>query len=192
MQTGQEEDSAIALVHQWIEQCVIDLSLCPFAGAPYRAGKVRIATCSKDSESRYFRLVESELERLLDEPTGPETTLIIGLQVLDDFLDFNDFLASAEALLTVDDRDSHIQIASFHPEYRFAGVDAKDVGNYTNRSPFPIVQWLRTESVTKAVSATDTSLIPDNNIATLKAMQPARLRSLFPWVDQAVGGSGDG
>lgn len=183
MQTGLEEDSAITLVKQWIEQCVIDLSLCPFAAAPYRAGRVRIAICSKESESEYFRLIEAELEHLLSDLNGSETTLIVGQRVLGDFLDFNDFLTSAEALLTVNDRASHIQIASFHPDYRFGGVDAGDVGNYTNRAPFPIVQWLRTDSVTKAVNAMDTSAIPDNNIATLKAMQPTRLRSLFPWVE---------
>ena len=46
-----------------------------------------------------------------------------------------------------------IQVASFHPRYQFAGTDADDVTNYTNRSPFPLLHLLREESVERAVAA---------------------------------------
>jgi len=173
----------VSLVQQWIEQCVIDLSLCPFASVPYRAGSVRIVVCNKDSEADFLVTLEAELDNLLEDVDNCETTLVVGQNVLEDFLDFNDFLTGVENLLAVENRDSHIQMASFHPDYRFAGVEANDVGNYTNRAPFPIVQWLRTASVAKAVAATDTMAIPDKNIATLNSVSVERLRSLFPWVN---------
>jgi len=150
--------TTVQQVSQWVEQCVIDLSLCPFAGVPYRAGKVRIVVC------------DSPLE--------------VAQKALPDFLDFNDFLADVEALLRVDDRHLDFQMASFHPQYRFAGVDADDIGNYTNRSPFPVVQWLQADSVAKAVASTDTLGIPDANIKRLKAMGAAECRQRFPWVKQ--------
>jgi len=182
MMQSSTNHATVSLVQQWIEQCVIDLSLCPFASLPYRAGNVRIVVCSKDSESDFLALLEVELDNLLKDANAAETTLIVGQKVLEDFLDFNDFLTRAEALLAIDARDAHIQMASFHPDYRFAGTDADDAGNYTNRAPFPIVQWLRTESVAKAVSATDTMAIPEKNIAALKSVSSEQLRKLFPWV----------
>ena len=169
-------------VSQWIEQCVIDLSLCPFAGAPYRAGRVRIVVCESRSEVDFLAQIESELISLADRPDLVETTLIVAQKALPDFLDFNDFLADVEELLRVDDRHLDFQMASSHPQYRFAGVDADDTGNYTNRSPFPVVQWLQADSVAKAAAGTDTLAIPDANIAKLKAMGSAACSKRFPWV----------
>ncbi len=168
------------LVQQWIEQCVIDLSLCPFASAPYRAGRVRIAVCQSGSEIEYLQMLDTELGRLAAD-ISVETTLVVAQRALSDFFDFNDFLSHAEALLETVDRESKLQIASFHPQYQFAGVAPSDVGNYTNRAPFPIIQWLRADTVAQAVQATDTLAIPDNNIETLKSISSSRLAALFPW-----------
>lgn len=177
-----KSQAVVEQVNRWVEQCVIDLSLCPFASFPYRTGKVRIAVCDGHSESDFLKLLQSELT-LLRESTGDiETTLVVCMDIHGDFLDFNDFLADAEALLKTNRCQSEVQIASFHPQYRFAGVDENDAGNFTNRAPFPIVQWLRTDSVTLAVESTDTSLIPQHNIQTLQSLDVSRLRALFPWV----------
>ena len=169
-------------ISQWVEQCVIGLSLCPFAGAPYRAGRVRIAVCYSDSVADYLAQIESELLKLADDPALAETTLVVADNTLADFLDFNDFLADVEDLLLVDDRDQDFQMASFHPQYRFAGVDAEDIGNYTNRSPYPVVQWLRADSVAKAAASTDTLAIPDANIRQLSEMGKAECLKRFPWL----------
>ncbi len=167
---------------QWIQQCVVDLSLCPFASAPYRAGKVRIAICQQASEACFLELLDTELVALDEDVDGEvETTLVAAPYALPDFFDFNEFLARADALLDVHDRHLKLQIASFHPRYQFAGVAATDAGNYTNRAPYPIIQWLRADTVAKAVEATDTLAIPDKNIETLKGMSAAELASLFPW-----------
>jgi len=170
------------LVCRWIEQCVIDLSLCPFASLPYRAGRVRIAVCGSDSETDYLAQIESELIKLIDDAGEVETTLIVAEKTLIDFLDFNDFLTDVESLLQQDDRQAAFQMASFHPQYQFAGVDAEDAGNYTNRAPFPVVQWLRADTVAKAVAGTDTLAIPEANIQKLKSMSIDECRKLFPWV----------
>ena len=175
--------TAAEQISQWIEQCVIGLSLCPFAGVPYRAGRVRIVVCDSDSEIDFLAQIESELNYLVNDSEMVETTLIVANNTLADFLDFNDFLANVETLLQVDDRDQNFQMASFHPQYQFAGVDAADIGNYTNRSPFPVVQWLRADSVAKAAASTDTLAIPEANIRKLNALGTAACRKQFPWVN---------
>lgn len=170
------------LINQWIERCVIDLSLCPFASAPYRTGKVRIVTCATESAEGFLADIKAELDRLAANSSEIETTLIAAEIALTDFLDFNEFLTSVEALLQVDNLEQDFQMASFHPHYRFAGVDEDDAGNYTNRAPYPIVQWLRTDTVARAAAAMDTLAIPDANIEKLKNLESEKLRGLFPWV----------
>jgi len=43
------------------------------------------------------------------------------------------------------------QIASFHPNYQFAGTKSDDAENYTNRSPYPLLHILREASLEKAI-----------------------------------------
>ena len=63
------------------------------------------------------------------------------------------------------------QLATFHPDYCFAGVDANDVTNYTNRSPYPMLHLLREEQLEKAINDYgDTSKIPENNMACLRKL----------------------
>lgn len=160
---------------------MIGLSLCPFAKVPYRSGSVRVEVYEGAEEARYLAMIQAELERLITCSTI-ETTLIAATNVLPGFLDFNDFLDPVEDLLQKDNLDMEFQLASFHPQYHFAGVGEHDPGNYTNRAPFPLVQWLRSDTVATAADATDTLAIPQHNIARLSGLDASQLQSLFPWV----------
>ena len=71
---------------------------------------------------------------------------------------------------TTDDSGT-LQIASFHPDYQFAGTAPDDVANYTNRSPYPMLHLQREESVERAVDAyPDAERIPERNIATMRRL----------------------
>jgi hypothetical protein len=69
------------------------------------------------------------------------------------FLDFNDFLNRADNLLAALGLDGEVQIASFHPQFQFAGTTADDISNATNRAPYPTLHLLREASVDAAVAA---------------------------------------
>ncbi len=56
---------------------------------------------------------------------------------------YNDFLDIADALLDELELAGVIQIASFHPQYRFEGTMKDAIENYTNRSPYPMLHLLR-------------------------------------------------
>jgi hypothetical protein len=89
--------------------------------------------------------------------------------VLNDFLDYNDFLGVAEAAVADLGLEGVLQVASFHPQYQFAGTGPDDIENYTNRSPYPILHLLREASVERAVAAfPDTAQIYEKNIVTLR------------------------
>jgi hypothetical protein len=101
-------------------------------------------------------------------------------QVLQDFRDFNRFLGVAEAALAELGLEGVIQIASFHPQYRFAGTRASDITNATNRSPHPTLHLLREASISRAVAAfPDAEAIFGRNIETLRALGPAGWRRLL-------------
>jgi hypothetical protein len=71
----------------------------------------------------------------------------------------------SEKLLIKENYDGVYQIASFHPDYCFAGEDENDPANYTNRSIYPMLHILREESLTKALSLyPNPELIPQKNI----------------------------
>ena len=64
-----------------------------------------------------------------------------------------------------------LQIASFHPQFQFAGTASDDMGNYSNRAPFPTLHLLREDSIERAVAAfPDAAEIYQRNIDTLQSL----------------------
>ena len=91
--------------------------------------------------------------------------------MLRDFLDFNDFLDEADGVLQELDLEGEFQIASFHPEFQFAGTAPDDITNFTNRSPYPTLHLLREASIDRAVAACpDAEAIYGRNVETLRAL----------------------
>ena len=67
-----------------------------------------------------------------------------------------------------------LQIASFHPDYQFAGSSSNDISNATNRAPYPILHILREASIDRAVAAfPNASKIFDTNIQTMSNLGDA-------------------
>ena len=162
----------IADTRRWIERAVIGLNLCPFAKAVVARRQVRYVLCEATTPGALLETLGEELLRLRDTP-APEidTTLIVHPHVLADFLDYNEFLDDADALVEQLGLDGELQVASFHPQYRFAGSGPDDIANFTNRSPWPTLHLLREDSVTRAVEAfPDPDAIIERNIATLEKL----------------------
>jgi len=163
---------AIAETRAWVERAVIGLNLCPFAKAVQAKGQVRyIATDATDPDTLLAELC-SELRLLAaTSPSQTDTTLLIHPGVLGNFDDYNDFLDIADAALHALGLDGVLQVASFHPDYRFAGSAADDIANATNRSPYPTLHLLREASVERAVSAfPEPEAIYEANMRTLQAL----------------------
>ena len=105
------------------------------------------------------------------DPTAIDTTLLIHPRVLDDFLDYNDFLDLADAAIADLGLEREIQVASFHPRYQFADSGQDDIENYTNRSPYPTLHLLREASVERALAAfPDAAEIIERNMETLRRL----------------------
>lgn len=181
MYSSMEEATIIAATQQWLEIAVIGLGLCPFAKAVHVKKQIRYVVSAATTPEALQLDLQHELQLLVQTPADQiETTLLIHPGVLNDFLDYNDFLAEADELLVELDLVDAIQIASFHPLYQFAGTQPDDIDNYTNRSPYPMLHLLREASVTQAVAAfPDASSIFEKNIATLRRLGHAGWQALW-------------
>lgn len=166
---------------RWIELAVIGLNLCPFAKAVVAKSQVRYVLSDATTSGALLEALGVELALLRDTPaTDIDTTLIVHPQVLTDFLDYNDFLDSADALVAELGLEGTLQVASFHPHYQFAGTDAEDIENATNRSPYPTLHLLREDSVSRAVAAyPHPDAIIERNVATLQQLGAEGWRKLF-------------
>jgi hypothetical protein len=162
----------LAITRRWLERAVIGLNLCPFAKAVYAKEQVRFVLSDATTPEALLAELGEELLRLRDTPAEQiDTTLLIHPQVLGDFLDYNDFLDDADALVEALALDGVLQVASFHPDYQFAGSAPDDVENFTNRAPYPILHLLREDSVARAMAAfPDPDAIVERNIETLRGI----------------------
>lgn len=162
----------LAATQRWVERAVIGLNLCPFAKAVHAKGQVRYALSDADTRDALLLELGEELLRLRDTPAAElDTTLLVHPRVLQDFPDYNDFLDAADALVAELGLEGIVQVASFHPRYRFAGTTDDDIGNCTNRSPHPMLHLLREDSVERAVAAyPDPDAIVERNQDTLRRL----------------------
>lgn len=167
-----ESEEVIAATRAWLEKAVIGLDLCPFARAVYVRDQVRFVVSEAETPEDLLADLIRELRTLSEaDPEAVDTTLLIHPRVLEDFLDYNDFLDVAEGAVANLGLEGEIQVASFHPRYQFAGTEPDDIENYTNRSPYPILHLLREASVERAVDAfPDVSGISERNIETMRRL----------------------
>ena len=179
--TGLDADTIKADVRRWLERAVIGLNLCPFAKAVYVKRQVRIVVSDASTERALLEQLGEELALLRDTPAEVvDTTLLVHPQVLGDFLDYNDFLDDADGLVEAMELDGVLQVASFHPDYRFADTAPNDAGNLTNRAPWPILHLLREDSIDRAVAAyPDPDSIIERNIATMRELGAEGFRRLL-------------
>lgn len=166
------EDSIIATTQAWIEKAVIGLNLCPFAKAVYVKNQIRYVVSTATDTAALLAQLREELHVLqAADPMQIDTTLIIHPYVLGNFLEYNDFLDSADSVIDELALRGEIQIASFHPQYQFAGTVADDIENYTNRSPYPTLHLLRESSIDRALAAfPEAEVIFEKNIETLRTL----------------------
>jgi hypothetical protein len=171
-QMSVEDLRIVAATRTWVERAVVGLNLCPFARAPLVNQRVRFRVSQATDTDALLDDLCSELQSLnAADPQDCETTLLIHPHVLKDFLEFNDFLDSADAAVEVLKLEGELQVASFHPDYCFADSAPDDIENYTNRSPYPILHLLRESSIERAVDAiADPDEIYRRNIETLRRL----------------------
>ena len=152
---GPNDDARVEQdTRRWLHRAVIGLNLCPFAKSVDVKGQVHYAVTRSVGFKDLLADLKNELHALADtDEAARDTTLFIVPDGLQEFLEFNDFLAQANRLLAKMDFEGAFQIASLHPQYQFADAPVDAVPNFTNRSPYPTLHLLREASIDRAVKA---------------------------------------
>lgn len=174
-----QKPTAIAQTQQWLEDVVVGLNFCPFAKRELRKNAVRfILNESGDMHATLEQLIAEC--KFLDENPDTETTLLILPNGFEDFLQYLDLTELAEDLLADQGYEGVYQVASFHPEYCFADTDADDAANYTNRSPYPMLHFLREASLDIAIdNYPDIDSIPENNMQKARSLGAAYFQTVL-------------
>ena len=171
-------------VEAWLNQVVIGLNLCPFSHKPAREDRVRFQVSPSFVEEDLLADLTAEME-LLDEKSATEieTTLLIVPNMLLDFFDYTQFLVWAQAQLKRQGWLGVYQLASFHPNYYFAGTNPEDDENLTNRSPYPIIHIIREASLEQALKYVEgVEEIPNRNRACVESLTGEQKKKLFPYL----------
>jgi hypothetical protein len=166
---------------EWIEEAVIGLDLCPFAAQPVESESLRVAVVEAWDFERAVRASLDELERLVEADTDEiSTTLVAFSEAFSDFETFLDAAAVVRELVGEAGLEGVVQVATFHPDYQFADTEPNELGNYTNRAPYPTLHFLREEDVTAAVGRhPDPDSIPQRNIETLESMGRQEVEAMW-------------
>ncbi|WP_427914760.1 DUF1415 domain-containing protein [Ramlibacter sp. MMS24-I3-19] len=168
-------DQVIADTRRWLERAVIGLNLCPFAKAVHVRQQVHFAVCGSPDFAEILQALDDELDALLGLPASVrDTTLLMLPGGFDEFLLFQQLIAEGDRRIARRGLEGTVQLAHFHPEFRFAHVEEDDPGNYSNRSPYPTLHLLREDSIDRAVAAMpDAEAIFGANIERLRSLGPA-------------------
>ena len=171
-----------ALTRQWVETMVVGLNLCPFAAPVVKKDTLRYAVTEGQSEEDLAHAFLSELEKIQKaNEVDIATSLVIMPKALTDFYDYLDMLEVFENLLKASGLEGTFQLASFHPNYQFAGVAAEDLSHWTNRSPFPMVHIIREGQMERVLAHyPDPDAIPERNINLLRELGREELIKRFP------------
>ncbi|WP_276480154.1 DUF1415 domain-containing protein [Paraflavitalea pollutisoli] len=157
-------EQIIEQTRKWVKDVVIGCNFCPFAAREVKRNSVRyeVVTATRTDDSLSILL---EACKRLDMEPDTETTLLIFPIAFADFEEYLDLVAMAEQLLKKKGYEGVYQVASFHPQYRFAGAPADDAANFTNRSVYPMLHLLREASIEAALKKyPDPDSIPADNI----------------------------
>ncbi len=178
-------ERAIAHVRAWIELFVVDLNLCPFARPVVSADALRIVACESASPEAIATLLFTELDLLSYSSESDIATSVLvfpkGLEAFDDYLGFLD---DAQTVLEQMGLDGKVQLASFHPDYRFEGEPVGAASHFTNRAPYPLIHLLRETMVTNVLDTyPNPERISERNIQTLERLGLAGIERLLYSLD---------
>ncbi len=168
MSLDLEHQKIQAQCERWIREFVIGHKLCPYAAAPLDNNQVTLRVCDSDSPEEILRSAFVLLDDM-QQNDNISTALLIcsaGLSQFDHFYSvvehINDILEDSELIAS-------FQLASFHPQYQFSDEPIDAPSQYTNRSPYPLLHWLRQSELSEVVMDEDMGRrIADKNQKTME------------------------
>ena len=169
----------------WVKGFVVGLNLCPFARPLLTSDTLRVTVFEAADDEDVAGALLDEIE-LIQTASEAEiaTTLVVFPNALHKFDDYLVFLEGAQQLIEEMNLLGVLQLASFHPDYQFAGEPIEAASHFTNRAPFPMIHLLREDMVTRALETyPNPEQIPERNIQKLEDLGRERLQQMLTALD---------
>jgi len=184
-----DDEEIIEVTKKWVKKMMSDMGICPFtsggemAGLPL--GKVFYTIDRSISAEEMYKQYWKEVVRVEQTPEKElSTTLMIAPNFFIDnvelFENFSNSLTQPLESLNVEDL---LQLVFFHPKWSFrdggdrTGMDA--AANYARRSPWPMINILRTNQVRAAQRGIPTGLVYKQNEKTLNSVGGEKLEKML-------------
>ena len=174
-----QDKNIISKTKSWIKQIVIGLNFCPFAAQSFNDNSINYIILNSSNLNFILEELIRECSRM-DNDEDTDTSLLILPIGWNSFRTYLDLLDLAEKLIIEEGFEGIYQIASFHPDFLFAGTSENDASNYTNRSPYPMLHILREAQVEKVIKKhKDIHNIPITNISKANELGVNYFKSLI-------------
>jgi hypothetical protein len=184
-----DDEQIVTISKLWVDKICSDMGICPFTRGPNMAGlpigpvfyTVDRSTSMEDMYACYWQevvRVEQRSERDLS------TTLLITPEFCMDNVEmFDNFATTLTRPLSALGVENLIQLVFFHPAFSFRdGAQREGDGaaaNYARRSPWPMINILRTTQVRAAQRGIPTGLVYKQNEKTLSNIGVEKLENML-------------
>jgi hypothetical protein len=186
-----DDETITEITQQWVGKLMSDMGICPFTSGPNRAGlplgdvlyTLDRSSTVEDMYARFWKEV-IRIEQVKEKDLS--TTLLIVpnffLNNVEMFDNFSNTLTQSLTSLQVEDL---IQLVFFHPHWSFRdGMDRSGAGsaaaaNYARRSPWPMINLLRTNQVRSAQRGIPTGAVYQQNAKALAAVGVEKLEGML-------------
>lgn len=183
------DDDIMKISKEWVAKICSDMGICPFTSGAEMAGlpigpvyyTIDRSTSMEDMYARYWQEVVRVANR---SERDLSTTLLIAPEFCMDnveiFESFSTTLTQPLSALGIEDA---IQLVFFHPQWSFrdGGERGGDgaAANYARRSPWPMINILRTNQVRAAQKGIPTGLVYKQNEKTLAGVGVEKLETML-------------
>ena len=185
-----DDGEIVATTQRWVGAVMSDMGVCPFTQCADRAGLpvgqvfycVDRSTGFEDVYAKYWH----EVTRLEQNPEKEiATTLLVLPEFCIDQLElFESFTNTLTQPLTALGIEELLQLVFFHPLWSFRDGGARasadgQAANYARRSPWPMINLLRTSQVRAAQKGIPTGLVYKQNEKTLSQVGVHALETML-------------
>jgi len=184
-----DDEVIIEKTKKWVDKIMSDMGICPFTSGPNKAGlplgDVFYCVDRSITPEEMYEQYWSEAVRVESVPEKElSTTLMITPMFFIDnvemFENFGNSLTQPLEPLKVEDL---LQLVFFHPEWTFRDGAARSgmgaASNYARRSPWPMINILRTSQVRAAQRGIPTGLVYQQNEKTLNSIGSDKLDKML-------------
>ncbi|NML22457.1 DUF1415 domain-containing protein [Pseudoflavitalea sp. G-6-1-2] len=173
-----DKQKVIEQTLNWIREVVIKCNFCPFAAKEVKRNSIHYEVIMQADRNAAVEAFLRECKRL-DADAAIETTLLIFPQSFGGFKEYLELVKFVERAVRKNGYEGVYQVATFHPDYFFAGAPMDDAANFTNRSIYPMLHILRESSIEAVLEKyAEPERIPEANMRFAREHGAAYMKML--------------